>query len=963
MRNIIEEIKAWVNCKDLAQALGLQLNSSGMTRCPAPDHEDRNPSCKVYDDGFFCFSCGLRGSAIDLVMIVKNLGFIDAARWLADWLGLPWPERSEDARQEYEKQINRQQEIEKRLTAWSKNLRPKDIEYFKGRGFTEEFIKEHGFGYCNQKMPQDPAAARDLGLLIDTKAGKEWYMPNGRLVLPFYQYGKVVQVAFHKPGDEPKYLYPKSWPKPLIKAFKRNEIPFLIEGVFCYYSLLQADLPAMTALGIAVSKEQKKELAELPLFYICFDNDVKENGDNPGQKAALGLAKEFFPAAKIINLPNGKDINDLLQELRQDEFKEYMLQAAKNAINYLDIMMEKLETNPQDEEARKEAMLFTAKLSSSIDRDLRIDWLAKILKPLGIGKTAIRAEVERLKKELAAQEEGSDKEDETQADLLIKIATANAFLFHDETKDGFAQIEINGHKETHSLQSKFFRQWLIRKYYEQTERSPNSEAVRQALGLIEAKAVFDGPEHKLHLRIAEHDGAIYYDLANDNWQAVKVTADGWQVINDPPILFRRFKNTAAQVLPEPGGSLELLRKYINFKSEGSWLLSDACDASFLIPGVPHVINIFHGDKGSAKTTAQRVKRRLIDPAHRDTMTLPADKNELALMLMTNYAPCFDNLDGLQPWQSDMLCQAVTGGGISKRELYTDIDEVILSFLRCPMLNGINLVASRDDLLDRSVLFQLERIDEDDRKEEKVFWEEFEKDRPYILGALFDSVSAAMRIYPTLRLDRLPRMADFARWGYAITEATGKSGEQFLAAYYRNIKGAVEEAVLGDQVGAAVVDFMNEREYWDGTATELLKLLSELPGIDVKSKYWPKRPHTLTRRLNKIKSALADYGITVEPWRKGSTRGVSLRKKTIASLASQASQAREHRHSNSDAIKMKASLKSDSVTIASLSDAIETKASPHEPREHRHCDGNDASDALLSTSGEGAEEDILSRGAF
>lgn len=477
-----------------------------------------------------------------------------------------------------------------------------------------------------------------------------------------------------------------------------------------------------------------------------------------------------------------------------------------------------------------------------------------------------------------AEEEPSRKE--SQADVLIRIAATEAFLFHDETKDGFASIPINGHRETWPLRSRFFKQWLVRRYYEQTLRSPNNEAVRQALNVIEAMAVFDGEQINLNLRVAEKDGAIWYDLADEAWRAVKIMADGWQVVNDPPILFRRYKNTAAQVLPQHGGSLDLLKKYINLKDEADWVLLFALIVHAFIPGVPHAIPVFYGDKGAAKTTAQRVIRKLIDPAHRDTMTLPTDKNELALMLMTNYAPCFDNLDGLSSWQSDMLCQAATGGGISKRELYTDTDEVILSFLRCPMLNGINLVASRDDLLDRSVLFRLERIDETQRKTESEFWREFEQDRPLILGAIFDTIAAALRIYPKVELPALPRMADFAKWGYAILEAIEPGGgEEFLQAYRKNIAGAVEEAVIADIVGAAITEFMADKDEWQGTATELLERLSELPGVNPKEKNWPKRPNALTRRLNRIKSALADYGIHVDISKTtGGKRIVAFRKK-------------------------------------------------------------------------------------
>lgn len=548
-------------------------------------------------------------------------------------------------------------------------------------------------------------------------------------------------------------------------------------------------------------------------------------------------------------------------------------------------------------------------------------------------------------------DDGGEKEKITQADRLIQIAVNGAFLFHDETRDTFGNLPINGHKETWPLRSKFFKQWLVQRYYRQTGKSPNNEALRQALNVVEAMAIFDGPEIELSLRVAEKDGKIYYDLANAEWQAVRITVDGWHVIDNPPILFRRFKNTASQVLPKRGGSLELLKKYINLKDGADWQLLCALLIHALIPDVPHGIPVFYGDKGSAKTTAQRIIRKLIDPAFRDTLTLPTDKNEMALTLMTNYAPCFDNLDGLRPWQSDMLCQATTGGGISKRELYTDMDEVILSFLRCPMLNGINLVASRDDLLDRSVLFRLDRIGYERRKTESELWREFEQDRPYILGAMFDVLCGALKIYPAVNLPGLPRMADFARWGYAINEAIRDGGgNEFMKAYYQNIAGAVEEAVIGDIVGAALVEFMDGRESWEGTATELLELLNELPSVNVKEKAWPKRPHTLTRRINKIKAALVDYGIEVVSFREESLsrrRLLQLKNNTVHSVQSvqEASEAPETRDPFMDAIM-------DAIgrngKVASNDEALETQG----------LDAMDALDATNSSLQKGAADGFI-----
>jgi len=564
------------------------------------------------------------------------------------------------------------------------------------------------------------------------------------------------------------------------------------------------------------------------------------------------------------------------------------------------------------------------------------DWLATG----GTKEELLRlaAEAPEWRPQPAEEEQSEDNKRESQADALIRIATTEAFLFHDDARDGFAAIPINGHREIWPLRSKFFKQWLVRQYYEQTEKSPNNEALRQALNVIEAKAVFDGLEIKLNLRVAERDGALWYDLANEAWQAVKITPDGWEVADNPPILFRRFKNTAAQVLPQRGGSLEALKKYINLKDDEDWLLLIALIVHAFVPGIPHAIPVFFGDKGAAKTTAQRVIRKLVDPAIRDTMTLPNDKNELVLMLMTNYAPCFDNLDGLSSWQSDILCQAATGGGISKRELYTDMEEVILSFLRCPMLNGINLVASRDDLLDRSVLFKLERIDEEERKTEAEFWREFEGDRPYILGAIFDVLAKALQIYPDVKLPVLPRMADFATWGYAIMEAAGDMGEAFLRAYRKNIAGAVEEAVTNDVVGAAIVEFMADKEEWQGTATDLMEALKELPSVNEKDKAWPKRPHTLTRRLNKIKSALADYGIKVNTdYRTATQRLILLRREE--KIASQASY--RHETSNINGLSNDA--------FMTLNDASTSKASFPEPLKNKAYDAYDANDGIFPTS--------------
>jgi hypothetical protein len=463
----------------------------------------------------------------------------------------------------------------------------------------------------------------------------------------------------------------------------------------------------------------------------------------------------------------------------------------------------------------------------------------------------------------------------SQADILIELAQA-ATLFHDDLQEPFARVEIGDHWETWPVRSKFFRRWLARRYYDETGKAPNSDAISQALNVIEARAVFDGPEHKLNLRVAEHRGVFWYDLADAGWRAVKITPEGWQVVNRPPILFRRYQNTAPQVEPRPGGNLLAVLDFMNLQDEDDQVLLVVYLVTCLVPGIPHPAPVLHGEKGAAKSTALRVFRRLVDPARRELLTMPKDQNELALIIAHNYMPAFDNLDGLQPWQSDMLCCAATGGGISKRELYTNEDEVILDFLRCPTLDGINLVATRPDLLDRALIFGLERIDPEKRREESEFWRQFEEARPAIVGGMFDALAGAMRIYPKVKLARLPRMADFCRWGYAVAEALGIGGKKFLDAYYRNIGRANEEAISANPVAAAIVTFMQGRNTWEGTAAELLDRLEEVAGserINTKSRAWPQAANSLTRRLKQVKSNLLDAGISYDIGRNSENRAV------------------------------------------------------------------------------------------
>jgi hypothetical protein len=173
------------------------------------------------------------------------------------------------------------------------------------------------------------------------------------------------------------------------------------------------------------------------------------------------------------------------------------------------------------------------------------------------------------------KETGPDKTNvaggKKQADVLIGIAES-AELFHAPDSAGFADVEINNHRETWSLRSKGFRRWLARRFFEDTSGAPNSDAMQSALNVIEAKAHFDAPEREVHVRVGRLNGRIYLDLCDKEWRAVEIDAAGWRVISRPPVRFRRAAGMRALPTPSAGGSADSLRTFLNVQSDSDFVL-------------------------------------------------------------------------------------------------------------------------------------------------------------------------------------------------------------------------------------------------------------------------------------------------------------------------------------------------------------------------------------------------------
>src|SRR5262245_20789853 len=209
-------------------------------------------------------------------------------------------------------------------------------------------------------------------------------------------------------------------------------------------------------------------------------------------------------------------------------------------------------------------------------------------------------------------------------------------LFHTAAGTAFADILVDGRRETWPIRSKRFRGWLRRRYYRTTGCAASAAEIRSALDLLEARAQFDGPERAVHVRIAEHGGHIYLDLADERWHAIDIGPDGWRVIGCPPVRFRRPAGMLPLPVPQLGGSIEALNSFLNLTSRDDFVLIVAWLLAALRPGGLYPLLAISGEQGSAKTVLSKLLKALIDPNTAPVRSLSREERELMIAANNGY---------------------------------------------------------------------------------------------------------------------------------------------------------------------------------------------------------------------------------------------------------------------------------------------------------------------------------------
>ena len=468
----------------------------------------------------------------------------------------------------------------------------------------------------------------------------------------------------------------------------------------------------------------------------------------------------------------------------------------------------------------------------------------------------------------------------TQTAKLVQHARDNTELFHSPDGTAYADIVVNGHRETWPVQSETFKGMLLFAYYKGTGCTPNPESIKSAISTLVVAARYDCIEQRVALRYANVGDTLYVDLCDKEWRAVEITAEGWKVVPQPLVRFIREAVSLPLPVPQHGGSLDLLRRHLNLNRavdddddnaahDDNFVLT----VGFVLKAMmrdfgPYPILALVGEFGAAKTSFLKALIRIIDPNEATLRGPPRNERDMHIAGRGRHLLAYDNLSDIPQWLSDAMCRVSTGGAFGTRALYANASEQVFKTLLPQMVSSTKPVVLSHDLADRSVSISPGTLTAKTRRTDNDFDAGLERDAPLILGVLYDMLAHGLRELPrikelvaTKQLD-LPRMADFAQWMNACETLYWPAGT-FNAAYARN-RRKVGRGVLGaDNVAVAMCEYLEETPTWTGSATELLEILSARVGPTQRAeKEWPKSPRAMSNRLSNVRQWLEREGIAI-----------------------------------------------------------------------------------------------------
>lgn len=331
-----------------------------------PFHNEKTPSFSVSQrkQMYYCFGCGAGGNAVTFLMQYENFSFQEAMEALAQKAGitLPKQEMSGKAKQEADKRA-RLLEINKVAAKYYYvQLRMEQgklgLDYFVGRGLSQETMKKFGLGYSNKfsddlyqylrQQGYEDSILKESGLVaMDEKRGghdKFW----NRVMFPIMDANsRVVGFGGRVMGEgTPKYLnspetavFDKSrnlYGLNLARNSRRNYI-LLCEGYMDVIALHQAGFDnAVASLGTAFTAGHANLLKRYTKEVYCtFDSDAA--GINAALRA-IPILKEAGITTRIVKMKPYKDPDEFIKAKGAEEYERRIKEAQNSFLFEVEVL-------------------------------------------------------------------------------------------------------------------------------------------------------------------------------------------------------------------------------------------------------------------------------------------------------------------------------------------------------------------------------------------------------------------------------------------------------------------------------------------------------------------------------------------------------------------------------------------------------------------------------------------------
>ena len=425
---------------------------------------------------------------------------------------------------------------------------------------------------------------------------------------------------------------------------------------------------------------------------------------------------------------------------------------------------------------------------------------------------------------------------------------------------------------------------VLRKvFFERFKIFLNTAQLQTLIEFLEIHPLTDDTVYESACRIYNGKDCLAYELNKDTEECIVITPEEINISNVPNVYFKHAADFENQVEPswdiEPKDIFSYIHHHFNLKNEKQEkLLVLYLVTAFFGLQISHSLLILTGEKGSSKSTTMRKLEKLIDPKRSDLCGIPKGTDGLELRLANTYFVCLDNLSSINRNISDTIARAVTGGSVTKRALYHNTKEVVLNIKAMIAINGVSVVARESDLLDRSLILELNRISAKKIKSEQELWEEFEQDRPKILGCIFRILSEALYDDEPITVKEKIRLADFHIACIKVGRVLGMTDEEVSELLWENQRKINRHSIDEDMVACCVIELMKNKKSYINSMTGLLGDLNEIATQNsIIGSVLPKTPNHLSNRLSKIRSNLqAEYNITYNIANVGSFKQITIK---------------------------------------------------------------------------------------